>query len=119
MWAAPAAYAVGTGTAATTLTGTVYVTSPTDVEFVDKAGDVFDQHALVFGLFPVENLYYDPVNGPAVDEVSTIFGNIDLSPFASWFAPADVADLTTPAPLTDLADAGLYSALDLLSGLTP
>ncbi|MEB3031310.1 hypothetical protein [[Mycobacterium] nativiensis] len=119
VWAAPAAYAVGTGADATTLTGTLYVTSPTDVEFVDKAGDVFDQHALVFGLFPVENLYYAPVNGPAVDEVSTIFGNIDLSPFASWFAPTDVADLVTPSPLTDLADAGLYSALDLASGLTP
>jgi hypothetical protein len=74
---------------------------------------------LVFGLFPVENLYYDPVNGPAVDEVSTIFGNIDLSPFASWFAPTDVADLVTPSPAADLADAGLYSALDLTSGLAP
>ncbi|UVO13660.1 hypothetical protein NM962_06080 [Mycobacterium sp. SVM_VP21] len=113
VWSAPAAYSGGTGAAATTLTGTLYVTSPTDVEFVDKSGDVFDQHALVYGLFNVVNLYYDPVNGPAVDEVQTIFGNFDLSPFASWFAPTDVADLTTPAPLTDLSDAGLFSALDL------
>lgn len=116
VWAAPAAYTVGTGGTATTLTGNLYVTSPTDVEFVDKAGDVFDQHTLISGLFPVENLYFAPVSGPAVDEVDTIFGKFDLSPFASWLAPTDVADLTTPAPLTDLADAGLYSALDL--GLT-
>jgi len=118
VWAAPAAYTVGIG-ATTTLTGNLYVTSPADVEFVDKSGDVFDQHMLVSGLFPVENLYYDPVNGPAVDEVSTIFGNIDISAFAPLFAPTDVADLVSPSPLADLADAGLYSALDLGSGLVP
>ncbi|BBX24200.1 hypothetical protein MTER_36110 [Mycolicibacter terrae] len=119
VWSVPAMFTDGSGPDVPTLTGTEYVTSPTDVEFVDKAGDVFDQHAFVYGLFPVENLYYDPVDGPAVDEIQTIFGNIDLSPIASWFAPADVADLVTPSPLADLADAGLYSALDLLTGLTP
>jgi hypothetical protein len=118
VWAVPATFMSGVGIDEKTLTGTEYVTSPTDVEFVDKAGDVFDQHAFVYGLFPVENLYYDPVNGPAVDEIQTIFGSVDISPLASWFAPADVADLVTPAPVADLADAGLYSALDLLPDLT-
>jgi len=117
VWAVPATFTTGDG--GTTLTGTEYVTSPTDVEFVDQSGDVFDQHALVYGSFPVENLYYDPVNGPAVDEIHTILGNVDISPIASWFAPTDVADLVTPSPVTDLTDAGLYSALDLLPGLTP
>ncbi|MEB3049959.1 hypothetical protein KV112_09480 [Mycolicibacter sp. MYC123] len=114
VWAAPAAYTDHSGVDATTLTGNLYVTSPTDVEFVDQAGDVFDQHTLVSGLFFVENLYYDPVNGPAVDKALTPFGLVDLSSVASWFAPADVSDLSvTPSPVSDLADAGLYSALDL------
>jgi hypothetical protein len=112
-------FTVGSGPDALTLTGTEYVASPTDVEFVDKAGDVFDEHALTYGLFPVENLYYDPAGGPAQDYLQTIFGSINLSPFASWFAPTDVADLVTPSPAADLADAGLYSALDLTSGLAP
>lgn len=119
VWAAPAAYTVGTGADATTLTGTLYVTSPTDVEFVDKAGDVFDQNLLVSGPFFVENLYYDPVNGPAVDQALTPLGLVDLSPIAPWFAPTDVSDLVAATPpVSDLSDAGLYSVLDLASGLT-
>lgn len=113
VWAAPAAYSGGTGADATTLTGTLYVTSPRDVEFVDKAGDVFDERTLVSGLFPMENLYYDPVGGPAQDYLQTIFGNVDISPIASWLAPTEVSDLTSPSLLPDLSDAGLYSALDL------
>lgn len=113
VWSAPPSYTDGTGADATTLTGNLYVTSPTDVEFVDKAGDVFDQNTLVSGFLPVVNLYYDPVGGPDQDYLLTIFGNINISSFASWFAPADVADLTAPSPEADLTDAGLYSALDL------
>jgi len=113
VWSAPATYTEGTGADVSTLIGTEYVTSPGDVEFVTDSGAVFDEKILSSGLFPVDNLYYDPVNGPAVDELQTIFGNVNLSPIASWFAPVDVADLVTPAPLTDLADAGLYSVLDL------
>lgn len=114
VWSVPATFTDRTGTdAVTSLTGTEYVTSPTDVEFVDKAGDVFSQQTWVPGLFVVDNLYYDPVDGPAQDYLQTIFGNFDISPLASWLAPTDVSDLTSPSLLPDLADAGLYSALDL------
>ena len=114
VWAAPTTYV---GPDATALTGTLYVTSPTDVEFVDQAGDVFDQRELVSGLIPVENLYYAPVDGPVQDHLQTIFGDYDISSIAFWFAPTDVSDLAVAdSPAADLADAGLYSALDL--GLT-
>ena len=63
VWQAPASYTEGTGADATVLTGNLYATSSTDVEFVDTQGDVFDQHMLIPGLVPVENLYYDPVDG--------------------------------------------------------
>ncbi|WP_131721513.1 hypothetical protein [Mycolicibacter heraklionensis] len=114
VWSVPATFTDRTGTdAVTSLTGTEYVTSPTDVEFVDKAGDVFSQQTLVPGLFVVDNLYYDPTDGPAQDYLQTIFGTFDISPLASWFAPTDVSDLASPSLLPDLSDAGLYSALDL------
>lgn len=114
VWSVPTTFTQTIGAHTTTLTGTEYLTSPTDVEFVDKAGDVFDQHLLAAsGLLFADNHYYDPVDGPAQDVLETTFGNWDISPIASWFAPAEVADLVTPSLLTDLADAGLYSVLDL------
>ncbi|MBS9532821.1 hypothetical protein KIH27_04365 [Mycobacterium sp. M1] len=113
IWSAPATF-TSNGADATTLTGTEYILSPTNTEFIDKAGDVFDQHLLSGGIFGVDNLYYDPVNGPAVDVLHSAFGNFDISPLASWFAPTvDVSDLTAASPVSDLTDAGLYSALDL------
>lgn len=113
VWEAPASYTGGVAGDQETLTGNLYVTSPTNVEFVDNSGDVFAQNELGSGLFVVNNLYYDPVNGPAQDYLETTFGNIDISSLASWFAPADVSDLTAASPVADLADAGLYSALDM------
>lgn len=110
VWSTPVEFSGGSGADATTLTGTEYVLSLNNVEFVDNAGDVFGQHEL----FPfVDNLYYDPAGGPAQDYLQTMFGLVDLSSVASWFAPADVSDLVAASPLADLADAGLYSVLDL------
>lgn len=110
VWSVPTSFTQGSGADATTLTGTEYVTSPTDVEFVTKSGDIFDQDQWSSGLV---NAYYDPKGGIAQDFLYTDFGIFNLSSIASWFAPADVADLTTPSPDADLSDAGLYSALDL------
>lgn len=99
------------------LSGTNYVTQSLfgggiNDQFVTEAGDVYNQNQLGMGF---TNLYYNPAGDTtaAVDFLKTPFGTYDLSSIASWFAPTDYADATVLTPDADLADAGLYSALDL------
>ncbi|MBS9532820.1 hypothetical protein KIH27_04360 [Mycobacterium sp. M1] len=110
VWSAPATFTDGTGPDAPVLTGTEYVSSSTDAEFVTDSGTVFAQDNWGSGFV---NLYYDPANGPAQDELETMFGNLNLSPFASLLAPTVVSDLTAPSLPADIPDADMFSALDL------
>ncbi len=106
-----------TNTEGETITGTNYVTQSLfgggiDNQFVTEDGAIYAQDQLGFGF---TNLYYDPdtEDGDIVDILKTPFGNFDISWMASAFEPTDFADVEVANPLTDLADAGLYSALDL------
>lgn len=105
-----------TNSAGDTLTGTNYVTQSLfggiDDQFVTADGAVYDQDQLGFGF---TNLYYDPgtEDGDIVDMLKTPFGTFDISWMADSFTPTDFSDAVPATALDDLADAGLYSALDL------
>jgi hypothetical protein len=112
----------------TVLTGTDWVTQTLfagdhiygyDNEFITNTGALYDQHQLAPDFTNV--YYYDPsVSLSAVDLLQTPVGDINMSWAAPLFEPMDyIEHATALSPLTDLADAGLYSALDLLPGLTP
>lgn len=129
-WEMPASFTHGTGTDATTLTGTDYLTQSLGAlnnEFVTSSGAIYDQEQFGGGF---TNLYYDPVHGTATDVMNTPFGNIDLSSMASTFAPNDwglstAATVGENVVVTDDATSQIWSALGLynnnvgwLGGLT-
>ncbi|HEU0191449.1 MAG TPA: hypothetical protein VFR17_09280 [Mycobacterium sp.] len=109
----------------TALTGTDYVSNTvilnhvygSDNEFVTNTGAVYDEHVFSPNL---ANLYYDggAAGDHPVDILQTSFGNFDISWAAGLLTPTDYAAATVLTPLTALQDSGLYSALDLLPGLT-
>lgn len=107
----------------TVLTGTDWVTQTLfagqhiygyDNEFITNTGALYDQHQLAPDI--TNYYYYDPsVSMSAVDFLQTPLGTFNMSWIAPWvFEPMDyVEHATALSPLTDLTDAGLYSALDL------
>jgi hypothetical protein len=109
--------AMFTNSAGDSLSGTNYVTQALfgggiNDQFVTSDGDVYSQNQLGLGF---TNLYYNPAGDDtdAVDFLKTPFGTFDMSSMASWFAPTDFSDVDAITPDADLANAGLYSALDL------
>jgi hypothetical protein len=105
-----------TNTDGDTLEGINYVTQSLfggiNNQFVTTDGDVYAQNQLGLGF---TNLYYDADGDgkDVVDIMKTPFGNFDISSMASLFAPTDFSEVAAITPDADLADAGLYSALDL------